>query len=390
MADERQATGLASIRYGFRLAILVVLALVAGTAGAAFAQQGTVSPAFTIRNVAVDRTAASATVAREAALLEGQRIALRRLLERLTPRSEHRRLPNPNDLRIGDLIENLEVQEERTSSVRYIATLTFRFRPEEIRTLLRNATVPFAETVAKPYLVLPVLRRDGLTLLWDEPNPWRAAWSRMPGTDGLAPLVLPRGDLSDISEINAEQAARGDDRRLAALVGRYGVNGVHVAEATFDGGGARPALQVSVTRYGGPTPDVVIESYTAEPAEDANALMLRAAASSARAIEDRWKNEQLLQFGREEKLTIAVNYDDVRDWVLIQRRLAELTLIRQSDIVSLTRHEAVLALTYIGDENQLRLALAQRDLELAPVTTSTSTAAWRLTLVRAAGARTRR
>lgn len=381
-------------RRAFGRSVLGLVGLALALVGAslpALAQQRTDFPAYTVRDVKVDRTAATAAAARDAALLEGQRIALRRLIERLTPRTEQRRLPNLNDARIGDLIENLEVQEERSSTVRYIASLTFRFRPDEIRNLLRNANVPFAETVAKPYLVLPVLRRDGLTLLWDESNTWRAAWGRVPQNDGLAPRVLPRGDLGDISDINAEQALRGENARLRALVMRYGVNGVLVADGTFDATGARPTLQVSVSRYSGIIPEqTIVESYTAEANEDEGALMQRAATAIARTLEDQWKNEQLLQFGREEKLTVAVGYDDVKDWVNIQRRFGELTMIRRSDVVSLTKHEAIVDLTYIGDENQLRQALAQRDLELAPVTVAGSPASWRISLVRAASGRTRR
>lgn len=349
--------------------------------------------AFTVRDVAVDRTAATAAAARDAALIEGQRVALRRLLERLAPRTEYRRLPTVSDARLADLIETLEVQEERASSVRYIAKLGFRFRAQDIRTLLRNASIPFAETVAKPSLVLPVLRRDGLVLLWDEPNAWRDAWNRMSLSDGLAPLVLPRGDLADISDINAMQASRGEDRRIAAIAGRYGVAGAVVTEATLDTGTTgRSVMQVSVGRYGGASPDqTVLESYTAEASEDEAAFMQRVAVATARTIEERWKNEQLLQFGREGKMAVLVTYGDVRDWAAIQKRLGEMTQIRDTSIVTLTRSEAVVNLTYLGDEGQLRLALAQRDLELSPATGTLAAADWRLTLApNASVVRTRR
>ncbi len=79
-------------------------------------------------------------------------------------------------------------------------------------------------------------------------------------------------------------------------------------------------------------------------------------------------------------MTVLVTYADVRDWAAIQRRLGEMTQVRGSDIVSLTRSEAVVTLSYIGDEGQLRLALAQRDLELSPATGTLTTADWRLTL----------
>ena len=65
------------------------------------------------------------------------------------------------------------------------------------------------------------------------------------------------------------------------------------------------------------------------------ALLQRAATLTARAIEERWKNEQLLQFGREAKLTVLVTYGDIRDWVAIQRRLGEMTQVRGSEIVTL-------------------------------------------------------
>lgn len=347
--------------------------------------------AFTVRDVSVDRTAATAAAARDAALLEGQRSAFRRLVERLAPRAEQRRWPNPSDARLGDLVENFEVQNERTSAVRYIATLTYRFRAEEVRNLLRNASIPFAETYSKPYVVVPVLRREGLALLWDEPNPWRTAWNGMPPLDGLVPLRLPLGDLADISEVNAEQAARGDATRLAPMAARYSVAGVFVADATLEAGaGGRPVLQVAVSRIGGAAGDqTVIESFTAEAGEEEAALMARAVRGTVRAIEERWKGEQLLQFGREAKLTVTVVYDTIGDWVAIQKRLAELPHVRRTEIISLSRAAAVVDIAYLGDENQLRLALAQRDLELTAAPLDPSGIPWRLSLGGAQKARSR-
>jgi hypothetical protein len=357
--------------------VAVLLALPAAAQPTAAGSQAV----FTIRDVAVDRTAATAAAAREAALLEAQRTALRRVLERLVPRSEHRRLPNLSDARIGDLVENFEVQSERTSPVRYIATLTYRFRPEEVRTLLRNANISFAETSAKPYLVLPVLVQAGLALLWDDPNPWRAAWGRRPPSDGLAPIALPAGNLADISDINAEQARRGEDARIAAMSARYGTAGVLVAEAALDrSSGGRTVVQVSVSRYGGVAGEqTFVESYAAEAGEDDDTLLTRAAAATARGIEERWKGEQLIRFGREARLTVIVTYEDVAEWAAIRRRLGEMTIVRRSDVVWIMRHEALVDLSYVGDENQLRLALAQRDLDLSQ-RQNVGDVQWRLTL----------
>ena len=350
------------------LAALLVALAVAFAGGPACAQavRGD-TRAFTVRDVQVDRTAVSAAAAREAALLDGQRAALRRLLQRLVPQAEYAQLPNLSDSRIRDLVQNYEVQSERTSAVRYIAALTYRFKPDDVRTLLRNAGLPFAETYAKPYLVLPVLRQQGVTLLWDTPNPWRDAWNRLPPADGLAPLVLPKGDLTDTSEINADQAHSGDAQRLAAIARRYGVAGVYVADAELDTPDGKPAtLQVSLIAYGGAGEQTLVDSYAQSSGEDIDAFLQRAALAMSNEVEERWKSGQLLQFGHQATLAVLVNFDDIGQWVAVRRRLADLAIIRSTDLVSLTRRQAVLNLVYIGDDNQLRLALAQRDLELVP------------------------
>lgn len=325
------------------------------------------SAAFTVRDVQVDRTAVSAAAAREAALLDGQRAALRRLFERLVPQAQYGRFPKLSDSQISDLVQNYEVQSERTSAVRYIATLTFRFKPEDVRTLLRNARLPFAETSAKPYLVLPVLRQQGVTLLWDSTNPWRDAWNRLAPADGLVPLVLPKGDPADTSQINADQAHSGDEQRLTAIARRYGAAGVYVADAALDAPAAgRAMLQVSLIAYGGASEQTLVDSYAQNPGEAMDAFLQRAALAMTNDIEERWKSGQLLQFDHEASLTVLVNYDDLSQWVAIRRRLADLAVIRRTDLVSLTRRQAVLNMVYIGDEGQLRLALAQQDLELVP------------------------
>jgi hypothetical protein len=141
-----------------------------------------------------------------------------------------------------------------------------------------------------------------------------------------------------------------------------------VADAELDAPDGGPAvLQVSLVGYAGASGEpTLIDSYTARPGEGMNAFFARAAAAVTSEIEERWKGGQLLQFDHEAILTVLVNYDDISQWVGIRRRLSDLALIRRTDLVSLTRRQAIVDIVYIGDDNQLRLALAQRDLALVP------------------------
>src|SRR6185437_14035085 len=112
-------------------------------------------------DVTVDKTAASAAQAREIALAEAQVQAFDRLVRRLVAKDRQTAVPRQNAQSIARLVRGFEGDRERTSNVRYIATLRIRFDPNGVREVLRAANVPFAETRAKPILVVPVLMEGG-------------------------------------------------------------------------------------------------------------------------------------------------------------------------------------------------------------------------------------
>ena len=353
--------------------LLLVLALALG----AMPASAQAPSAFTIQNVETDQTATSAGEAREAAFAEGQRKAFRQLMERVTPRSQHARLPRPTGQQIADLVESFEVQAERASAVRYIATYTFRFNADGVRAMLRRANVPFSETFARPLVVLPVYHEGDVAVLWDEPNPWLAAWRALPQSDGLQPLVVPLGDLADIGAISVDQAQRGDAARIAEIAGRYNAAGAILVEAIVDRARpVRPVAQVATTRFdAGGNDQTLVESFTARDDEAPEALLLRAATQTAQSIEEHWKSEVALQFGQEATIVTDVAFGGLSDWVAMRNRLADMAMVRKTEVLQLSRNRARLELHYLGSENALRLALAQKDLLL-----TRDSAGWQLSL----------
>lgn len=352
----------------FAVAVFLLVLGVGMFSGRAGAQE-----VFTVTDVRVDATAETAAAARETALAEGQRRALGRLLERLTLRADHARLPALEPSQIAALVRNFEVEEEKTSPVRYLARLTVRFKPGAVRGLLRSHGVPFAETLSKPVLVLPVYDMAGALALWDDRNPWRTAWARQPKRDGLVPLVAPLGDLADIADIGAEQAVRGDDARIAAIARRYGAADALVALARLRTVPLTnlPVLEVSVSRFGAVAQEeTIVETFTAASPEGSEELLARAAEAVAVAVEENWKRDNLLRFDREGELAVAVPIEGLEDWLEVKRRLERVAFIRRSDLVYLSRGEARARLRFIGEQEQLTLALAQSDLVLSRGATS--------------------
>ena len=342
-----------------RIAMLAVLVAFGGLAaagpGPALAQGWT---AFQARGIKVDVTAGNAAEARAEAIRQGEQAAFRQMLENLTAPEDHGRLPQIDPATISQLVLGFEVEDEKASGVRYIATLAYRFDAEGVRAILRNNAIPFAETQRRPLVVLPVLRSGGQALLWEDPNPWRAAWADYAARGGLVPIVAPIGDLVDISKVQAPQAISGDSAALVEFAQRYQADDalVAIADRSPDG-----ALSVSATRYG-PEGGVPVGTARAPASDDEGFRMAIQAIISN--LEAEWKRRNLIQTNVRGSLIALVPVQNLSDWVLVQRRLTQVPSVASATLVHLQRGQAQVAIDYFGTVEQLQSAMARGRLDL--------------------------
>lgn len=315
---------------------------------------------FTVAAVPVDQTAASASEARAVALANGQRVAYRTLMQRLTLREDQRRAPPVNDALLNELVQGLEIADERTSATRYIAKLTVSFRPNAVRGLLRENDIPYSETMSPPLVLLAVLENDQGRTLWNEPNPWRDAWAaRDASADGTVRFTMPVGDLQDVQSVSAEQAVAGDADALKALASRYGAETLVVNAVLTPTG---DAIGVTVQRLDAGS---TVDSYTLSGPAGAAASYAGAVREVAARIEDDWKRQTLLRRDTPAALAVTVPLGGLTDWVAVRQKLAETPEVAGYEIAGMTSREARLTLNYFGDPRRLALALRGHGLTLA-------------------------
>lgn len=355
---ERRFPGLRMARPGPSGAVALMLAVL--LAGPAVAATG-FPPAYVVADVPVDATAQSAVQARETARLDGERRAFRQLLERLTAPSDWARLPQPGDETITNLMQDFEVKGEHSSTVRYLASYTYRFSPNGVRKLLRDAHLTVTELASKPVVIAPVLQSGATAKLWDDPNPWRAAWAVADGRAGLVPWTLPAGDLADIAALDAPAAAKPTPDQLQALSQHYDGGDVVIATATPGDDG----LSVTVARYSpdGSADPVTIQVPGSKP--DA-ALYAAAVVASEKALEDKWKQLTLGGGDQETILSVSVPITSAADWGAVRERLTKIPFVRGQQIDLFARTEVRLRLRVRGDANLLRIGFAQQDLVFTP------------------------
>lgn len=337
-------------RHPFLIAGLVLILAWALPAGMGLAAPG---DAYKVGGIDVDTTAESAADARDQAIAEGQREAYRRLLQRLVGEGAVDQVPPIDDAALSGLIKDFAVEEERSSSVRYIARLSFGFDRDAVRQLLLDAGVPFTEERSQPIVVLPVWSGEALPVLWEDPNPWREAFAREERGDGLVPFLVPIGDVEDLAAVNADQALDGDAAAFDTIAGRYQAAEVLVAEALPEG----DQVFVVARRF----QDGILLGTDQVRAPD----LTLAVDAVTRPIESDWKAQNLIGGGGQETLVLSVPLTSLRDWTEIRRRLESVSSLRRMAVRSLSRSEASVEITYAGDQRQLQFALAQRDLTLA-------------------------
>jgi hypothetical protein len=319
--------------------------------------------------VSVDATSDTIGKARDMARSDGQRRALAALAERLTGAKGAAKLPKIDDKALTDLVASFEVANERMSPVRYVADVTYHFRPADVQRVLQKAGIAVggegSPEPGKSLVLLPVYQSGATAVLWDDPNPWRDAWAQQPGS-GAARYRVPLGDAGDIVVIDAAKARAGDAASLAKIAQQNGTDEALVALAVPRGPPGSPTgLDVTVRHYrAGQAVDDHSDSVTASPGERRDQFFRRAAGVIAADIESGWKKAGLPGYDQQGSLTAVLPITGLEDWVRVRERLAALPAIRKVGLVALSLQEATIEIEYLGSIDQLKASLAEAKLDL--------------------------
>lgn len=331
---------------------------------ASFAVPAGAADIFTVRGIHVDRTAESATAARAAAQAEGQRLALTAMMRKLTLPEDWPSLPEVDEATAQNAVRGFQVANERTSSTRYIAEMIVSFQPEAVRRLLRGKNIAFAETQARPALLLPVLYRDGQPVLWEDDNAWRDAWASLEPGNEMTPLVLPIGELMEINAVPAATALAGGEEALAALTGlaaNYGANEVVVAEATPGEGG----LRVTLTRHGGIGASEPITGTYERQGREMGDIMKAAAADMLNSLSTQWKRQIIVRDTRLSTMVVQADFANLNEWESIRKGLTSTPLVQGMEVAGISSRGAEIRISHKGTTEMLALSLAQQNVDLS-------------------------
>jgi len=330
---------------------------------------------YTIYNMEVDETSRNVATARDRALRKGQRESLMRLFRRMILTTDMDRLPEFSDLDVQDYVNGFEINNERRSSVRYIASLVVHFNRDKINDVLSNNQIPYAETLGRAVSVLPVFEEGGTLRLWEKDNLWREAWQNYDMTNNLVPVDTPAPTLKNRFYISALQAKNDDQRSIASFIEKSALNELIIAVANLrkSASGDKISLDIHLKQnslveeayYEPKTLSVTLPAYDETGKSNLEALYMAGVDAASGWVDDLWKMQVLVNYGISSKIAVRGDLEKINDWVIMQRQLEKVNLVKKVDLKSLNIETVDLEIEFSGEAEQLVLSLAQQGVRLS-------------------------
>ena len=327
---------------------------------------------YTIKNVAVDVTADSASQARKQAFDNAQRKAFKKLLSRIVGDDALNNITLPGTQKIGALVKNYGIDDEQVSKVRYKAAYSFTFQKEAVRDFLSDRGIAYSETRGAPLLILPFFQQGTRLNLWRGYNPWLSVWSDSAVLEGLLPLEVPLGDLQDVRNINGDNALTYAPEDLQKMLKRYGAKEAVLLIAAFNEGPpprsmdapAYTPLTIYIYRTDNKAPQFVRSLYLRpDTGASLRDLLRRGVKEVAGFLRKDWKQQTAVQPGQRETIEAVVRFGGLEEWLGMKTRLRELGGVDSLEIRTLSADRARLALAYRGTMRQFSRTLRREGLQ---------------------------
>lgn len=295
---------------------------------------------FTVKDLVVDKTAASVNQAMTEGRAEARLEAARRLIDRLTLAEDRATATQPIDpAAVARMFRSYDNQaEERRTSTRYMTVMSVNFMPEEVRQYLDQRGVAFVERQAGLGMVTPVASGNL------DPVAWARAWEGKADNTVLTPFVVSQEAWDRPPQWESVQA---EATRLGAL--RAIVAGIYLQNGQM-------FVRLSEVRGGYPESLLAIAGpfSTFEQAQ----------AGSVAALERAWKTASVVRTTGSTPMALVARFGDIGQWVKIRQGVQSSRLIRGLKIESISSTGADLSFVYSGRPDQLSADLRSRGLSL--------------------------
>jgi len=330
-------------RFGLFLAFALAFATVSALPAGA-------EDLYTVGNIHVDASGISTSAARSAALAQGRPKAWTVLYRRLTRQQDWGKEPKLDPATLERIISAFFVNNERRSTTRYVADVTYSFSPESVARVLSGAGVAFTQMQSKKILLVPMAPG------YSRGSSWTFAFTNPRFAQSVVPFALPGND--NLNGVTFDTANWLDVEPIATRL--------HAGEAVLVL--AAPNGKNLTLTFKRMAPGAIpAKSSVDVPMLPGGAASTYASAADAavHAIEEMWKNQTALDVGQQGHLVVDVRVDGLEQWTALQNQIASVPNVAGISVIAMDIGMVRINLTYLGSVDQLKSALAQQGVTLS-------------------------
>ncbi len=304
---------------------------------------------FTVKGIDASGTSDNAKESKKIALKNGEREALYKLFDRITPQYVQNSLPKLDDEQISELVRGFDVKDEKITRNFYKANLSISFNPLFIGRLLEESGISYIKKKSKPVIILPVLYQDGTATIWQPSNLWKNAWQEAIENSHLVNFIIPKGDADDRWNLDLKAIAKGDVdyEKLQNIITKYNADKVLLASLKYDEEG-RTLAEVSMSYIDEERPEKLYRTFYAKDDETFDMILSRATDGIVSSIERIWKKQQENTQSAKIKINVTVPIRSLSEWVVVNKKLSSLDFITKMDVSQITTRYAIIDL-YFND-----------------------------------------
>lgn len=310
---------------------------------------------YLVQDIAVDEVADNARLAREKAIAKAQQKAFYQLLYRLTLTVGD--LPDPTNEELLALVRDYSVSGEKTSPVRYMADVSVQFVPEAVQGFFEKNHIPYITFGAEKSLIIPLFDKDK-KLLWQDENPWLAAWRATKSKSPLVPWTVPMGDLEDMAAVTEENI---DEADLSSLMKRYQALHAILAHATVTSD--KVTIDVSPVAK-----NSFFDTFSLTEEIDAplDKVLQRAVSNVVEQLEQLWRQKNAVRFDNPSSLNVIVPIDSLADWISIRKQLDSIQMIKSYHVKAVRKDQAQVEILFVSTLHDFAEILKKEGLFLSP------------------------
>ena len=171
---------------------------------------------FYIKNIKVDVTKETLVEARSLAENQARKVALDRLLKRLTLRNN---IDLSKNTELLSLVDFIKINNEANSDNRYVANFDVCYNRELIINYFLEKKLKYAETYKQSIAVLPIFKGPRGFILWDRKDLWYSLWKKkLNSIDGLVKLKIAKSNLYLIRNITSKVILESNKLQIKKLI----------------------------------------------------------------------------------------------------------------------------------------------------------------------------